>query len=131
MTSLHKDDNSSSTVKYFLLVADGDLKVGLDAMLESGVADSYTDAISILLKHWDRRLDCDDALREISANHKKLSKRQKQLVPLLNKGLLNREIADILNLSEHTVKVHLWRFYKKLNVSSRAQLLYVLRENYY
>ena len=33
----------------------------------------------------------------------KLSKRQKQLLILLNKGPSNRDIADNLQISEHTV----------------------------
>ena len=51
----------------------------------------------------------------------KLSKRQKQLLILLDKGLSNRDIAENLQISEHTVKVHLWRLFRRLNVKSRSQ----------
>ncbi len=50
----------------------------------------------------------------------KLSKRQKQLLVMLDKGLSNRDIADSLSISEHTVKVHLWRLFRRLNVKSRS-----------
>lgn len=46
----------------------------------------------------------------------KLSKRQKQLLVLLDKGLSIHDIADNLQISEHTVKVHLWRLFRRLNV---------------
>ena len=51
----------------------------------------------------------------------KLSKRQKQLLILLNKGQSNRDIAETLQISEHTVKVHLWRMFRKLNIKSFSQ----------
>ena len=57
----------------------------------------------------------------------KLSKRQKQLLLLLDKGLSNRDIADNLQISEHTVKVHLWRLFRRLNVKSRSQASHLAR----
>ena len=57
----------------------------------------------------------------------KLSKRQKQLLVLLDKGLSNRDIAETLQISEHTVKVHLWRLFRRLNVKSRSQASHLAR----
>jgi DNA-binding NarL/FixJ family response regulator len=61
----------------------------------------------------------------------KMSKRQKQLMVMLNAGLSNREIGEKLEISEHTVKVHLWRFFKKIGVNSRTQALVYARANGY
>jgi DNA-binding NarL/FixJ family response regulator len=61
----------------------------------------------------------------------KLSKRQKQLLLLVDAGLSNEDIAKKLEISAHTVKVHLWRFYKKLGISSRTQLIKFSRDNGY
>ena len=61
----------------------------------------------------------------------KLSKRQKQLLVLVDAGLSNESIANRLEISAHTVKVHLWRFYKKLGISSRTQLVKIARDNGY
>jgi len=61
----------------------------------------------------------------------KLSKRQKQLLILVDSGLSNEDIANHLDISAHTVKVHLWRFYKKLGISSRTQLVKFARDNGY
>jgi DNA-binding NarL/FixJ family response regulator len=61
----------------------------------------------------------------------KLSKRQKQLLVLVDAGLCNEDIAKRLGISAHTVKVHLWRFYKKLGISSRTQLSKFARDNGY
>jgi len=57
----------------------------------------------------------------------KLSKRQKQLLLLLDRGLSNRDIATELDISEHTVKVHLWRLFRRLNVKSRSQASHLAR----
>jgi DNA-binding NarL/FixJ family response regulator len=57
----------------------------------------------------------------------KLSKRQKQLLILLDKGQSNRVIAETLQISEHTVKVHLWRLFRRLNVKSRSQASHFAR----
>ena len=57
----------------------------------------------------------------------KLSKRQKQLILMLDQGLSNKDIADKLTISEHTVKVHLWRLFRRLGVKSRTQTLHFAR----
>ena len=57
----------------------------------------------------------------------KLSRRQKQLLILLDKGQSNRDIAETLQISEHTVKVHLWRLFHRLDVKSRSQASHLAR----
>jgi DNA-binding CsgD family transcriptional regulator len=51
----------------------------------------------------------------------KLSKRMKQLLAMLEKGMSNKAIAQELGLSEHTVKVHCWRLFIRIGVHSRTQ----------
>ena len=59
----------------------------------------------------------------------KLTKRQRQLIVMLDEGLSNRDIAERLGISEHTVKVHLWRLFRRLGVKSRTQTLHYARLN--
>ncbi len=59
----------------------------------------------------------------------RLSKRQKQLIVMLDQGLSNREMAENLGISEHTVKVHFWRMFKLFGVHSRTQALHFARTN--
>lgn len=61
----------------------------------------------------------------------KFSKRHKQLLVLIDEGLTNDDIAERLDISPHTVKVHLWRLYKKLGINSRTQLIKFSRDNGY
>ena len=59
----------------------------------------------------------------------KLSKRQTQLIAMLDKGMSNRDIATELEISEHTVKVPLWRLFRRLGVKSRTQALHHARSH--
>ena len=52
-----------------------------------------------------------------------LTPRQKQLIALVVQGLSNKQIAQALNISVGTVKVHLWRAYRKLGVPGRRTLV--------
>jgi len=50
-----------------------------------------------------------------------LSKREHEILALLAKGYLYKEIADQLGITTGTVRVHLHAVYEKLHVSSRTQ----------
>ncbi len=54
-----------------------------------------------------------------------LSKREMEVVRGVALGLSNREIAERLELSQHTVKNCLFRIFDKLGVSSRVELLFM------
>jgi DNA-binding NarL/FixJ family response regulator len=55
------------------------------------------------------------------SNAQPLAPREREIVELLSKGLLQKEIADQLNISYWTVQTHIGRIYEKLHVHSRAQ----------
>jgi len=74
----------------------------------------------------DIAVDTADAAAPVPT---KLSKRQKQLILMLDQGLSNRDIAEKLSISEHTVKVHFWRLFRRLGVNSRTQALHFARTN--
>ena len=56
-----------------------------------------------------------------------LSRREQQLVQLVGANLTNKEIASRLNLSEQTVKNHVHRILRKLDVSDRMKAAEVCR----
>ncbi len=72
-------------------------------------------------------MGADSGFEELAPTDSKLSKRQKQLIVMLDQGLSNRDIAESLGISEHTVKVHLWRLFRRLGVKSRTQTVHYAR----
>ncbi|NIM17784.1 MAG: hypothetical protein GTO45_37890 [Candidatus Aminicenantes bacterium] len=48
---------------------------------------------------------------------------------MVSKGKSNREISDRLYISLQTVKHHIHRIYRKLNVRNRVQLSNVIRNS--
>lgn len=67
--------------------------------------------------------------RPASPQPGKLPRRQKQLLALLDQGLSNRDIALQLGISEHTVKVHLCRLFRRLGTHSRSQTVHQARHS--
>ena len=55
---------------------------------------------------------------------KLVSKRERDVIRLVVDGLSNREIAQQLKLSEHTVKNYVFRIFDKLGVSNRVELVH-------
>jgi len=51
-----------------------------------------------------------------------LTTREKEVADLVARSLSNKQIADQLNLSEGTVKIHLHNIYRKLAIDNRAAL---------
>jgi DNA-binding NarL/FixJ family response regulator len=54
-----------------------------------------------------------------------LTKREAEVVSCLAEGMTNREIAERIGLSQHTVKNYLFRIFDKLGVSNRIELLFM------
>lgn len=69
-----------------------------------------------------RRCDLEQAC---AAYH--LSRREAEVLGHLCQGLGNRQIAQALGLSEHTVKAHLESLMKKLGATRRSEVLAQLR----
>lgn len=64
------------------------------------------------------------SLRVLNANgNSLLTPREEQVVALVAEGLSNREIAQELALSEHTVKKYVFRIFDKLGISTRVELV--------
>lgn len=58
----------------------------------------------------------------------KLTRREREVLKLMAKGLRNKEIAKRLVITERTVKVHVGNIFNKLNVSNRTEAVAVAME---
>jgi RNA polymerase sigma factor (sigma-70 family) len=52
-----------------------------------------------------------------------LSNRENEILQLLSKGLLYKEIADQLSISVSTVRQHIHKIYEKLHVQNRTEAI--------
>jgi DNA-binding NarL/FixJ family response regulator len=60
-------------------------------------------------------------IKKPSSDMEKLTKREHEILALLAKGFLYKEIADQLHISLSTVRAHLHAVYEKLHVQSRTE----------
>lgn len=61
--------------------------------------------------------------RQLSARFETLTPREREVMTLVSQGLMNKQIAGRLNLSEVTVKIHRGRVMRKMDAASVAQLV--------
>jgi DNA-binding NarL/FixJ family response regulator len=66
--------------------------------------------------------NCTSPKSEHKPLNPKLSFREKQVVNLVSKAKLNKEIAYELHLAEGTIKEYLNRIFRKLGTTNRTQL---------
>jgi FixJ family two-component response regulator len=107
--------NVQSVVKAMRAGADGFLTKPFDP-------NELIDAVSQALERANERHD--GKIQELNAKARvaTLTTREIEVVRLVVKGLINKEIADQLNLAVVTVKVHRGRAMRKLAAGSAAEL---------
>ncbi|GGD01790.1 DNA-binding response regulator [Thalassobacillus devorans] len=64
-----------------------------------------------------------------SNNDSQLTEREKEVLLCLVEGLSNKEIGKRLFISDKTVKIHVSKIFKKLNVKSRSQVVIYAVQN--
>ena len=57
-----------------------------------------------------------------------LTKRQTDILQLVAKGLSNKEIANLLDISVNTVKVHMGTLLRSLNVANRTEAVFTFQQ---
>jgi DNA-binding NarL/FixJ family response regulator len=75
------------------------------------------DLLAATLQHTLQR---DEGMRQVSAT---LTPREVEIVRMVAEGLRNREIAERLQISDGTVKIHLHNIYTKLEIDGRVDLV--------
>ncbi|MBN8898027.1 MAG: response regulator transcription factor [Rhodospirillales bacterium] len=81
------------------------------------------DAVAVAIER-DRRLrDGDTARRDQQERFRSLSEREREVMALATAGLMNKQIAHELGLSEITVKIHRGKVMRKMAAQSLAELV--------
>jgi FixJ family two-component response regulator len=81
------------------------------------------DAIRVALDLSSKQREKDESLAKIQANFQLLTNREQEVIMLVASGLMNKQIAAKLDVSEITVKVHRGNVMRKMGAKSLAQLV--------
>lgn len=81
------------------------------------------DAVQVALERDRARRDQDKAVSEVRAHFEALTPREQEVIAFVTAGLMNKQIAAELGVSEITVKVHRGNVMKKMGARSLADLV--------
>ena len=86
---------------------------------EEQLMDAVRGALEKSAQYKTSRIEAEDLRRRID----RLTPREKEVLPYITAGLLNKQIAFKLNIAEKTIKVHRAHIMEKLGAHSVAELV--------
>jgi FixJ family two-component response regulator len=114
--------SAKTSIPVIFLTGRGDIPSTVNAM-KGG-------AVDFLTKPVERALRQDRAIRQEAAEHAKLvgryeslTPREREILPLLVRGLLNKQAAFDLGITEYTVQIHRGHIMRKMEADSFATLV--------
>ena len=122
---------SPMNMPIIFMTGHGDIPMTVRAM-KAGAVDFLTkpfrdqdmlDAVTTALEHDRRQSEADKAATDIRALYQSLTAREKEVMALVTSGLMNKQVAAEINLSEITVKIHRGHVMRKMNAKSLADLV--------
>ena len=113
------------------LTGHGDVPMAVRAMKAGAVEfllkpfreQDLLDAVAAAIAKDRCRRAAQHAVDDLRSNYETLSPREREILCLVTRGLLNKQIAGELGLSEITVKVHRGQVMRKMKASSLADLI--------
>jgi FixJ family two-component response regulator len=123
--------NSGMRIPVVFMTGHGDIEMGVKAM-KAGALDflakpfkdqDMLDAVAQALAQNSAGLAAEAALADLRALYRSLSPREKEVMAFVLSGLMNKQIASEMNLSEITVKVHRGQVMRKMNARSMPDLV--------
>ena len=81
------------------------------------------DAVRIGLERDRARRESENAVSKLRADFESLTAREQQVIALVTSGLMNKQIAGEIGVSEITVKVHRSNVMRKMGAKSLADLV--------
>ncbi|SRR6266702_1436639 len=118
-------------VPIIFITGHGDIPMTVRAM-KAGAVEFLTkpfrdqdllDAVQIALERDRGQRSLEKTLREVRAHFEALTPREQQVIGFVTAGLMNKQIAAELGVSEITVKVHRGNVMKKMGARSLADLV--------
>ena len=72
--------------------------------------------------------EADEEMADLIARLSTLTPQQTRVLSMISQGLLNKQIAWELNVTEATIKAHITEIFRKLSVHSRTQAVLMLSQ---
>lgn len=123
--------SSNANIPIVFITGHGDIEMSVKAM-KAGAVDflakpfreqDLLDAVSAALQADVKRRENEQQFSDLHSHYQSLTVREKEVMALAVKGLMNKQIAGQMNLSEITVKIHRGHAMKKMNAKSFADLV--------
>lgn len=100
------------------------MKAGAVEFLTKPVRDTVLlGAIQLALERSEAALRLQAELHELQERYAQLSQREQEVMTLVVRGLLNKQVGYELGISEITVKAHRGQVMRKMNAGSFAELI--------
>lgn len=100
------------------------MKAGAIDFLQKPFRDQdMLDAVTVALEADRRRRAEESGLSELKSRFADLTAREKQVMTLVTTGLMNKQVAGMLSLSEVTVKIHRGSVMRKMGARTLADLI--------
>ncbi|MCE0464129.1 MULTISPECIES: response regulator transcription factor [Pseudomonas] len=122
---------SDANIPIIFITGHGDIEMSVKAM-KAGAVDflakpfreqDLLDAVSAALQADIKRRETEQQLADLHAHYQTLTAREKEVMAFAAQGLMNKQIAGQMNLSEITVKIHRAHAMKKMHAKSFADLV--------
>jgi len=81
------------------------------------------DAVTAAIQRDEKRREQENRLADLKAHFSSLTAREREIMALVASGLMSKQIAGQIGLSEITVKVHRSHIMKKMGARSVADLV--------
>lgn len=98
-------------------------KSGALASMTTPMGDDLSSAIALAIEYSERALRHEQKARALHVRYEALSAREREVMALVVAGLLNKQVAHELGISEITVKAHRGRVTRKMEARSVADLV--------
>jgi FixJ family two-component response regulator len=123
--------NANIHIPVVMVTGHGDIPMSVRAM-KAGAVDFLTkpfrpqdmlDAVARAIERDGKRRDSEKLLAEIQGRFESLTSREREIMTLVTAGLMNKQVAAEVGLSEITVKIHRGHLMRKMGVRSLADLV--------
>ncbi|PLP97558.1 response regulator transcription factor [Cupriavidus pauculus] len=85
------------------------------------------DAVVAALERDATRIETEQSLRELRANWETLTEREREVLRLLVRGLMNKQIAGAMGVAEITAKIYRGQAMRKMNARSVVEIVRMLQ----